>query len=195
MPHSPAIRSTRAGSLGRAEFDASGYKVTLLVADPAVTATAALAARRAWTADRRSGASGPFGDRAGAADHLAAAAAAPARCGVLVSVGGDVATTGPAPAGGWRVRIVGGGIPRPASLRLSDGGLATAHSTDPGAAWRSVTVAAQSCRQAFKAAAAAVRRGAEAERWIAALGLPARLVAADGTVHCTGPWPSDLAAA
>ena len=40
-----------------------------------------------------------------AADRAARAAAAAAGGGVLVSLGGDVATGGPAPAGGWRVHV------------------------------------------------------------------------------------------
>ncbi|HEX5193933.1 MAG TPA: FAD:protein FMN transferase, partial [Solirubrobacteraceae bacterium] len=41
-----------------------------------------------------------------AADMAAAAALAAAGCGVLVSLCGDVAVAGAAPAGGWRVRVV-----------------------------------------------------------------------------------------
>ena len=37
--------------------------------------------------------------------NTAEAAAAVGGCGVLVSLGGDIATSGPAPAGGWQIRV------------------------------------------------------------------------------------------
>ncbi len=43
--------------------------------------------------------------KAWAADRAAQAAAQVARCGVLVSVGGDIATAGGCPPGGWQVRV------------------------------------------------------------------------------------------
>ena len=43
--------------------------------------------------------------KAFAADRAAAAAAGATGCGVLVNLGGDLATAGPPPAGGWSVRV------------------------------------------------------------------------------------------
>ncbi|HEX3451743.1 MAG TPA: FAD:protein FMN transferase, partial [Solirubrobacteraceae bacterium] len=43
--------------------------------------------------------------KAWAADRAAAAAHDASGCGVLVSLGGDIATAGAAPADGWRVRV------------------------------------------------------------------------------------------
>ena len=66
--------------------------------------------------------------KAYAADRAARDAAAAAGCGVLVSLGGDVAVAGPARPGGWTVRLADDsaatapGLP---SVRIRDGGLAT----------------------------------------------------------------------
>ena len=43
--------------------------------------------------------------KAWAADRSAARIAQQAGCGVLVSLGGDIAVAGPAPEGGWRIRV------------------------------------------------------------------------------------------
>src|SRR5271154_2209709 len=43
--------------------------------------------------------------KAWAADRAARAAAQGSDCGVLVSLGGDIATSGPAPSSGWRIRV------------------------------------------------------------------------------------------
>ncbi|HSS11445.1 MAG TPA: FAD:protein FMN transferase, partial [Acidimicrobiales bacterium] len=43
--------------------------------------------------------------KAWCADRAAQAASAATGCGVLVSLGGDLATAGPAPDGGWAVRV------------------------------------------------------------------------------------------
>jgi thiamine biosynthesis lipoprotein len=74
-------------------------------------------------------------------------------------------------------------------------GRAVHHIVDPrtGApaspCWRTVSVAAADCAQANIAATAAIVLGDEAPGWLAAQGLPARLVAADGSVHAQGDWP------
>jgi len=149
-----------------------------------------------------------------ACDHAAAAARAAAGCGVLVSLGGDIAIAGPAPAGGWRVRVTDdhrAGAEAPGQwITLQSGGLATSSTTvrrwnsegetvhhllDPaggrpvGAGWRTASVAAGSCLDANIASTAAIVRGAPASEWLAELGLPARLVSAAGAaVHLAG-WP------
>ncbi|MEY9927800.1 thiamine biosynthesis lipoprotein [Catenulispora sp. GP43] len=58
-------------------------------------------------------------------------------------------------------------------------------------AWRTVSVAAATCLDANVAATAAIVRGHAAARWLAGLGLPARLVHADGSVVTVGGWPDD----
>ena len=50
-------------------------------------------------------------------------------------------------------------------------------------------MAAADCVDANIASTAAIVRGAGAAEWLAALGLPARLVAANGDVLRVGGWP------
>ncbi len=154
-----------------------------------------------------------------AADRAAERIAADLRCGVLVSLGGDLAVAGAAPPGGWRV-LVGDDHTRPDAAAAEDGGrgvtiasggLATSgtvrrrwrrggavvhHIVDPrtGASadggWRTVSVAAASCLDANTASTAAVVLGAAAPRWLAERGLPARLVADDGRMRTVAGWPA-----
>ncbi|MEU1441455.1 MULTISPECIES: FAD:protein FMN transferase [Streptomyces] len=156
--------------------------------------------------------------KAWAADKAAALLAEAAGCGVLVSLGGDTAVAGEPPAGGWRVRVqdATGPVdetPAPgtyATVSIRSGGLATSgttsrrwrrgahdlhHIVDPYTGlpaetpWRTVSVAAATCADANAAGTAALVKGAGAQRWLAGLGLPARLVANDGTVVTTPGWP------
>jgi FAD:protein FMN transferase len=147
------------------------------------------------------------------ADRAADAIHAVAGCGVLVSLGGDLAVAGPPPAGGWLVAI---GDDHTASnsgdpvVAIESGGLATSsvtrrrwrragravhHIVDPrtGEAvqpvWRSVSVAAGSCLDANTATTAAIVMGEAAPAWLAALGLPGRLVRSDGAVVTAAQWP------
>jgi thiamine biosynthesis lipoprotein ApbE len=157
--------------------------------------------------------------KAWAADRSAARIAARLGCGVLVSLGGDIAVAGPAPDGGWRIRVqdVTGAPEDPpdgpyALIAIRDGGLATSstaarrwqrggdvlhHILDPRtglpaeAVWRTVSVAAGSCADANAASTAAVIRGRRALGWLAQLGLPARLVDATGVVFTVAGWPDD----
>ena len=157
--------------------------------------------------------------KAWAADRSAARIAQRAACGVLVSLGGDIAVAGPAPDGGWRIRVqdVTGEPGHPpegpyALVSIRDGGLATSstaarrwqrggdvlhHILDPRTArpaeavWRTVSVAAGTCADANAASTAAVIRGRAALGWLASLGLPARLVDATGTVFTVAGWPRD----
>jgi thiamine biosynthesis lipoprotein len=55
--------------------------------------------------------------------------------------------------------------------------------------WRTVSVAAETCVQANTWSTAAMVRGVAAPDLLAATGLPARLVAADGRVRRLGGWP------
>ena len=149
-----------------------------------------------------------------AADHAARAALADAQCGVLVSLGGDIATAGAAPVGGWPVRVTDDhreGVAAPGQwIALSGGGLATSSTTarrwqtrsgpahhliDPATGrsangfWRTATVAAASCLDANTASTAAIIRGRGAEGWLESMCLPGRLVGVDGSVRHLAGWP------
>jgi thiamine biosynthesis lipoprotein len=63
----------------------------------------------------------------------------------------------------------------------------TGRSADP--VWRTVSVAAETCFAANTVSTAAVVRGRRALEWIAALGMPARLVDNNMGVHLVGGWP------
>jgi thiamine biosynthesis lipoprotein len=157
--------------------------------------------------------------KAWAADRAAAAAEGTAGCGVLVSLGGDIATSGGAPEGGWRIRVTDDHRSHPSApgqtVAIRSGGLATSstavrrwshgghtmhHIIDPhtGApvqgAWRTVSVAAATCTDANIAATAALVRGRRAVDWLAGLGLPARLLDWEGNVTAVGDWPAETAA-
>lgn len=150
-----------------------------------------------------------------AADLAARAAHEKVGGGVLVSFSGDLSTCGPAPGGGWRVRVTDdhrAGDDTPGqTVTVRDGGLATSSTTvrrwtagdmslhhiiDPRtglpaqAGWRTVSVAAIDCVTANTAATAAIVRGESAPGWLAAHGLPARLVRTDGTVVTVASWPA-----
>ncbi len=154
--------------------------------------------------------------KAWAADRAAVAAAAAGRCGVLVSIGGDIATCGPAPADGWLIRVTDDHRSDPSApgqtVSISSGGLATSstavrrwshdghtmhHIIDPAtgvpvrAYWRTVSVAAADCTEANIATTAAMVRGRSAPDWLSALGLPARLVHSDGAIRTVGGWPAE----
>ncbi len=153
--------------------------------------------------------------KAWAADRAAAAAHAASGCGVLVSLGGDIATAGAAPAGGWRVRVTDdhrSDASAPGqTISIRSGGLATSSTTarrwshdghtmhhiiDPAtgvparSCWQTVSVAAADCAQANIATTAALVRGRSAVDWLDGLGLPARLHGEDGHVERTGGWPA-----
>jgi thiamine biosynthesis lipoprotein len=71
------------------------------------------------------------------------------------------------------------------------------HLLDPATAlpvralWRTVTVAAATCLEANTASTAAIVKGTAGAAWLAATGLPARLVAADGRVRTVNDWPGE----
>ncbi|HET9849591.1 MAG TPA: FAD:protein FMN transferase [Candidatus Dormibacteraeota bacterium] len=150
-----------------------------------------------------------------AADLAAAAALAAMRSGgVLVSLGGDIATAGPSPDGGWRVLVAEDSGVAPDStgqvICLQRGAIATSSTTvrrwrrggtelhhiiDPATGlpaagpWRTVTVLAANCVDANTAATAAIVQGEDAVDWLKDHHLPACLVENDGTIHYLGPWP------
>ncbi len=156
-----------------------------------------------------------------AADLAAAAAlSASGDGGVLVSLGGDIATAGRSPAGGWRVLLAEDSeIPADADgdvVAISGGALATSstlvrqwhrggirlhHLIDPHTGlpttgpWRTASVVAATCVEANTASTAAVVLGGRGPGWLTAQHLPARLVAADGSVVRIGGWPNPAEAA
>jgi thiamine biosynthesis lipoprotein len=81
------------------------------------------------------------------------------------------------------------------SRRWRRGGRTLHHIVDPRTGlpdtgpWRTVSVAAANCAEANAASAAAIVAGDQAEAWLAAQGLPARLVAHDGRVRLVAGWP------
>ena len=145
----------------------------------------------------------------------AALAASGGRGGVLVGLGGDIATAGTAPEGGWRILAAeDSSVEEDADgevVAIRSGAIATSsttvrrwrsaegvslhHIVDPwtglpvATPWRTATVAAQTCEAANGASTAAIVLGPAAEAWLAGAGLPARLVAQDGTVRRVGGWP------
>jgi thiamine biosynthesis lipoprotein len=151
-----------------------------------------------------------------AADRAARAACEAAGCGVLVSLGGDMATAGLAPPEGWRVRVTDdhrSDTSAPGQwITLRGGGLATSSTTvrrwcnsegdlhhviDPrtgrpaAGPWRTVSVTAGSCLDANIASTAALIRGERALSWLRSLKLPSRLVGSDGRVRHIAGWPSE----
>lgn len=156
--------------------------------------------------------------KAMAADTAAVRCAEAAGCGVLVNLGGDIRVAGPAPAGGWRVRVSDDHRqpdgPAATTVTLADGALATSstavrawrrgrrtvhHIVDPATGdnpppvWRMVSIAAATCVDANIASTAAIVVGRQAARWLESLGMPARLVAVNGTVTRVAGWPADAA--
>jgi len=154
--------------------------------------------------------------KAFAADRSARSAAAAAGCGVLVSLGGDIAMAGSAPGGGWPVLVAedhAAPLDGPGQVvRLSGGGLATSsttvrrwrrgdadlhHIVDPATGlpaagrWRTASVGAATCVDANAAATAAIVWGEPAVGWLAQHRLPARLVATDGAVVRVAGWPEE----
>jgi thiamine biosynthesis lipoprotein len=151
-----------------------------------------------------------------AADRVAAAAHEATGAGVLVSLGGDIATAGVAPDGGWVIHVTDdhrAGPDAPGhTITITSGGLATSsvtarrwvhdgrirhHILDPATGepvepvWRTASVAASSCVDANTASTAALVKGRSALGWLSELALPSRLVGVAGDVHAVGGWPDD----
>ena len=131
--------------------------------------------------------------------------------GVLVNLGGDLATAGAPPEGGWQILVQDTDDDPPSQVVIGSGvGLATSstqrrrwrrgdrshhHIVDPRTGssadpvWRSVSVVADSCLVANAVSTASVIRGRRAPDWVASLGLPARFVGRDGRQRAIGGWP------
>ena len=150
--------------------------------------------------------------KARAADLCAADVATALGVGVLVSLGGDIATAGRAPQGGWQVEVNDGdgepvsrlGLPPGTAIATSStlhrawqrGEHRVHHIIDPltlapaDPVWRTVSVAAPDCVTANTLTTAAMVWGTQAPSRLRAHGVPARLVAADGSIVRLGGWPA-----
>lgn len=155
--------------------------------------------------------------KAVAADLAAAEVHRKLGCGVLVGLGGDLASAGPGPTvegkpGQWQILVQDLPADPAQQISLAPGyALATSstqkrrwthegttvhHILDPRfglpaeTVWRSVTVAALTCLQANAFSTAAIVRGFAALEWFRAEGIPARLVDSRGRVTTTGGWPA-----
>jgi thiamine biosynthesis lipoprotein len=135
-------------------------------------------------------------------------------CGVLISLGGDIAVAGPPPPDGFSVGLadICSSKYSTRTVCITSGGLATSgtalrhwrvgdqevhHIIDPLSGnpvrtpWRTVSVAAASCVQANGASTAAMVKGHAAIDWLNLRRLPARLVDQDGHEHFTEAWPTE----
>lgn len=153
--------------------------------------------------------------KAFAADRSAVRIADALDCGVLVNLGGDVAVAVHPPSGGWGIGIAPVCTAPPSGIdevvALHSGGLATSgttartwerggrtvhHIIDPWtgevapSTWSLVSAMAPTCVEANAWSTAAVVWGDDAPGNLACHGVPARLVAADGTVVRVGEWPA-----
>lgn len=149
--------------------------------------------------------------KADAADLAAVAVAEQTGSGVLVCLGGDIATAGEGPEGGWQVMVQDLETDPAQQVTLQPGqALATSstqkrrwqrrgkevhHILDPRFGlpaleiWRSVTVAAATCLQANAYSTAGIVKGLAAPDWFSAHGIAARLIDANGDMVATGGWP------
>jgi FAD:protein FMN transferase len=155
-----------------------------------------------------------------AADRAASRIAARLGAGTLVSLGGDVAVAGAAPAGGWPI-----GIARESSapadlvdqvVAITHGGLASSapsvrtwrvgqrdvhHILDPRTGdcvdryWDLVTATGPSCVEANLVTTAAIVWGERALDDLARFDQSVRLVRRDGKVFFVNGWPAEEAAA
>jgi thiamine biosynthesis lipoprotein len=151
-----------------------------------------------------------------AADRAVSAVAAATGAAALVSLGGDIATAGPVPPGGWLIHVTDDHRRGPKApgqtVAISTGALATSsvlarrwrhgdrnmhHILDPttglptGGPWRTVSVTAGTCVDANIASTAAIVLGESAPAWLDGHGMAARLVAHAGGVVTVGGWPEE----
>ncbi|HEY8702375.1 MAG TPA: FAD:protein FMN transferase [Arthrobacter sp.] len=156
--------------------------------------------------------------KAVAADLAAAEVYARLGCGVLVCLGGDLATAGPGPEvsgrpGQWQVLVQDLQTDPGQRIALEPGfALATSstqkrrwkqagadvhHILDPRFGlpaepiWRSATAAARSCLEANAFSTGAIVRGFAALEWFTSAGIAGRLVDRQGRVATTGGWPAE----
>lgn len=149
--------------------------------------------------------------KAFAADRAAHAIAAELGCGVLVSLGGDIATAGVREQGPWQILVQDSSADPAEQVSLTAGwamatsstqkrrwragGRTVHHILDPRIGlpapetWRTVTVVAENCVHANVLSTAAIVRGPSARSWLQEQRVAARLVDAARTVHVLGGWP------
>lgn len=135
----------------------------------------------------------------------------PEQCGVLLNAGGDLATRGEGPVGGWRIGVPPGSEESNETVvALHRGAIATSglgrrswcrdgvrlhhlinpRTGSPGESpWITVTVVARSCAVAEVAAKVSWLSGLDGPAWLAGLGLTGRFVTIDGRVRTVGTWP------
>jgi thiamine biosynthesis lipoprotein len=155
-----------------------------------------------------------------AADRIAEEIHRTTGAGALVSLGGDIAVSGPPPKGGWVLGIADdhGTPPDQAAARVAvrAGGIASSgvrvrrwrtasgemhHILDPRTGrparspWSTVTVAGATCLDANAASTAAIVLGPDAPGWLGDRGLPARLARLDGRTLAVAGWPAESEAA
>lgn len=148
--------------------------------------------------------------KARAADVIARRLALTLPGGFLVNLGGDIATSGTAPAGGWRIGIEDADGSILQVVTTTTQGVATSSTqlrrwqTDTGAvhhivdprsgrpaptAWAQVTCIAADALEANTASTAALVLGEDAPDWLIRKGVAARLDRLDGRVSYTPGWP------
>lgn len=148
--------------------------------------------------------------KAHAADQIARLLVGRLPGGFLVNLGGDIATAGPAPLGGWHIGIEGADGAVRQSIAITDQAVTTSSTqlrtwrTDSGSAhhiidprtgetaeavWGQVTCVATTALEANTASTASLVLGREAPAWLEAHGIPARLERPDGSAVFTGSWP------
>ncbi|MFW0796956.1 FAD:protein FMN transferase [Gordonia sp. CPCC 205515] len=131
--------------------------------------------------------------------------------GILLDLGGDLASGGPSPRRGWQIGVVDWTGRTRQVLSANDGqAFATSstrvrtwrsgatdrhHIIDPRTGvsaespWAQVTCASTRTQWANAASTASVILGAEAPNWLSAREIPALLIAHDGTETRVGGWP------
>jgi hypothetical protein len=187
------------------------YGITAAPAEADVHSPAPAGWQQAFTAAARARDGWPVSPGPAApaliAQRCAELVAESSSCGVLVGFGDHVATSGLAPVGGWRVQLRDEPGASTVLVAIDGGAISSVSCVRPGRRarlqplvvsatgravvpeWRSVAVAAADAPAASAACTGALLRGASAPGWLAALGLPARLVDIHGIPHAVGHWP------
>ncbi len=148
--------------------------------------------------------------KAHAADMIARLLALQLPGSFLVNLGGDLATSGPTPDGGWRVGVEAADGSIRQVISITNQAVATSstqlrtwatdtgrahHIIDPRTgrtavpAWGQVTCVAVTALEANTASTAAIVLGEDAVGWLSDNGVAARLERPDGSVAYTTGWP------
>lgn len=148
--------------------------------------------------------------KAHAADQIARTLALRMPGGFLVNLGGDIATSGDVPDGGWSIAIEAADTSVRQVVAITDQAIATSSTqrrtwvTDRGTAnhiidprngqvvqrvWGQVTCVGTTALEANTASTAALVLGESAPQWLELKGIPARLERRDGRAEFVGDWP------